>query len=118
MTGAGRLGRDLAEQASNYGAKIVAVHDAIHPAAQKMAADHPGATAVENLTELFEGDLDGLIVTTPPPREIGACEAGHRAGRASFHRKASRDDHGGRLSVSGSYRRLRGDDSLGIQSAL
>lgn len=77
IVGAGNLGVQHAAAAHAYGASVVAVFDPRREVAQSVAAPH-SATAVQSLEQLFDHDLDGLIVATPPPSRLEpirfACE--------------------------------------------
>jgi len=79
ITGAGALGTAHARAAREWGAEVVFIHDARLAAAQTLAAEF-GATATDNLEEIFARPLDGLIVATPPPIRIDpitlACRHG------------------------------------------
>ena len=63
-----------------YGAEVAAVQD-IHPeTAQQVATETDAEIATDELYVFFDCDLDGVIITTPPPvrREPvqRACERG------------------------------------------
>ena len=79
IIGAGNLGTQHARAALNFGAQIVAVHDARIEAAQKLA-DEFGALATTELNEVFAHDVDGAVIATPPPIRLepvrAACERG------------------------------------------
>jgi predicted dehydrogenase len=80
IIGAGNMGRAHQNAVAAYGARVVAVHDVIPEAAQKMATESGAETATTDLKTFFDCDLDGVVVATPPPvrREPVqmACERG------------------------------------------
>lgn len=80
IIGAGRMGRHHSNAITGFGARVVAVHDVLLEAAQNLAADGNAEIATDSLNDFFEIDLDGVVVTTPPPIRLKpiqmACERG------------------------------------------
>lgn len=80
ITGAGVMGRAHHKAVADYGAQIVAIHDARLEAAQKLAAECEGVLATDDLSAFYEREMDGVIIATPPPIRIEpvrmACERG------------------------------------------
>ena len=80
IIGAGRMGRAHQRSVAAYGAQVVAIHD-IHPeTAQQMATETDAGIATDELDVFFNREMDGVIVTTPPPVRLEpvrlACERG------------------------------------------
>ena len=80
IIGAGRMGGAHQRTVVAYGAEVVAVQD-IHPeTAQQMATETDAEIATDELGVFFDCDLDGVIITTPPPVRLEpvrrACERG------------------------------------------
>ena len=89
IIGAGNMGRAHQRSVLNAGECVVAVHDIRPQAAQQMASERVGGesfprfstpAATSNLEIFFDRQLDGVILTTPPPvRQEAirlACERG------------------------------------------
>tara|TARA_B100001123_G_C15241669_1_gene999337 strand:+ start:172 stop:1239 length:1068 start_codon:yes stop_codon:yes gene_type:complete len=66
ITGAGSQGTQLCNLAKNYGAKIVAVHDANIDAAKKLANIHNAKVSTTDFDKFFEEPMDGLLISTLP----------------------------------------------------
>ena len=80
IIGAGSMGRHHHGAVTAYGARVVAVHDVRREAARELAAHADAALATTALETFFEADLDGVVITTPPPIRLEpiqmACERG------------------------------------------
>src|SRR5205809_802696 len=80
IIGAGKMGQSHQRSVAAYGARTVAVHDVRLEAARQLAAEAGAAIATEDLDTLFDRELDGVILTTPPPVRVDpvrrACERG------------------------------------------
>ncbi len=80
IIGAGRMGRHHHSAVTNYGARIVAVHDVRIEAAQELASLAGTEIATDVLSNFFDVKLDGVVITTPPPVRLMpikmACERG------------------------------------------
>lgn len=80
IIGAGRMGRHHYNAIINYGACVVAIHDVQLEAAQELATVAGTAVATDVLSDFFDVELDGVVVTTPPPVRLEpiqmACERG------------------------------------------
>lgn len=80
IIGAGMMGRAHQRAVAAYGARVVAVHDVRLDAAQKMAGEVGADTATDDLHAFFGRELDGVVITTPPPVRLDpvrmACERG------------------------------------------
>ena len=65
---------------TNYGAKVVAVHDARLAAARELATHADAELATTGLDAFFEVEMDGVVITTPPPIRLEpikmACDRG------------------------------------------
>lgn len=80
IIGAGGMGRHHQRAVTDYGARIVAVHDVQLDAARTLAAATDGALATTALDTFFDVEMDGVVITTPPPIRLEpiqmACERG------------------------------------------
>ena len=80
IIGAGNMGRHHHGAVSNYGAKVVAVHDARLAAARELATHADAELATTGLDAFFEVEMDGVVITTPPPIRLEpikmACDRG------------------------------------------
>lgn len=80
IIGAGRMGRHHHSALTNYGARVVAVHDVQIEAAQELALLAGAEIATDVLSDFFDVKLDGVVITTPPPVRLEpikkACERG------------------------------------------
>ncbi len=80
IIGAGRMGGHHHSAVTNYGARIVAVHDVRIEAAQELASIANAEIATDVLSDFFDLKLDGVVITTPPPVRLEpikkACERG------------------------------------------
>lgn len=65
IIGAGAMGRSHANAAARYGSRIVGVHDVRVKAAQALAAEFD-AHATDDLADLFDRNLDLVVIATPP----------------------------------------------------
>ena len=80
IVGAGRMGRHHHGAITNYGARVVAVHDVQLEAAQELATVAKAELATDVLSDFFDVEMDGVVITTPPPIRLEpiqmACEHG------------------------------------------
>ncbi len=80
IIGAGRMGRHHCNAITNYGARVVAVHDVQFEAAQELATLANAELATDVLSDFFAIEMDGVVITTPPPIRLEpiqmACEHG------------------------------------------
>jgi predicted dehydrogenase len=80
IIGAGKMGQSHQRSVAAYGARTVAVHDVRLEAARQLADEAGAAVATDDLDTLFDRELDGVILTTPPPVRLEpvrrACERG------------------------------------------
>ncbi len=80
IIGAGNMGRHHHHAVTNYGAKVVAVHDMRLEAARELATCEDAQLATTALNDFFQVDMDGVVITTPPPIRLEpiemACERG------------------------------------------
>ncbi len=80
IIGAGNMGRHHLRVITEYGASIVAVHDVQLEAAHELATHADGALATTALDAFFDVDMDGVVITTPPPIRLVpiqmACDRG------------------------------------------
>ena len=67
IIGAGNMGRHHHGAVTNYGAKVVAVHDMRLAAARELAVHADAQLATTELDAFFDVDMDGVVITTPPP---------------------------------------------------
>ena len=66
IIGAGNMGRHHHGAVTNYGARVVAVHDVQLEAARELATHAESALATTELDAFFDVDMDGVVITTPP----------------------------------------------------
>ncbi len=80
IIGAGNMGRHHHGAVTNYGAKVVAVHDTRLAAARELATHADTELATTALDAFFEVEMDGVVITTPPPIRFEpiqmACDRG------------------------------------------
>ncbi|MDE0086529.1 MAG: Gfo/Idh/MocA family oxidoreductase [Candidatus Poribacteria bacterium] len=80
IVGAGTMGRHHQNVITNYGARVVAVHDVRLEAAQELATHARTELATDALNVFFDVEMDGVVITTPPPIRLEpiqmACENG------------------------------------------
>ncbi len=80
IIGAGNMGRHHYGAVTNYGAKVVAVHDTRLAAARELATDADAQLATTALDAFFDVEMDGVVITTPPPIRLEpirmACDRG------------------------------------------
>ena len=80
IVGAGVMGNRHEGRVADYGAQVVAVHDIHLPAAQELGTRAGAKIVTDDLERFFEAEMDGLIITTPPPVRVEpvrrACERG------------------------------------------
>lgn len=80
IIGAGRMGRHHYNAITAYGARVVAVHDVQLEAAQELATLANAELATDVLSDFFDVEIDGVVITTPPPIRLEpiqiACERG------------------------------------------
>ena len=80
IIGAGGMGRHHHRAVTDYGARVVAVHDVRLEAARELAAHAETALATTALDAFFDADMDGVVITTPPPIRLEpiqmACDRG------------------------------------------
>ncbi len=80
IIGAGRMGRHHCDAIVNYGARVVAVHDVLAEAAKTLAIHADAELSTDVLHAFFDVEMDGVVITTPPPVRLQpiqlACEHG------------------------------------------
>ena len=80
IIGAGSMGGHHHRAITDYGANVVAVHDVQLEAARELAMRADGALATTALDAFFDVDMDGVVITTPPPVRLEpiqlACDRG------------------------------------------
>ena len=80
IIGAGNMGRHHHRAITDYGARVVAVHDVRLEAARELAAHAETTLATTALDAFFDVDMDGVVITTPPPVRLEpiqmACDRG------------------------------------------
>ncbi len=80
IIGAGRMGRHHCDAVTNYGARVVAVHDVLSDAAKALTTHANAEHFTDVLHAFFDVELDGVVITTPPPVRLEpiqmACERG------------------------------------------
>ena len=80
IIGAGRMGRHHHSAITNYDARVVAVHDVQVEAAQELAMLADAELATDVLRDFFDVEMDGVVITTPPPVRLEpiqmACKHG------------------------------------------
>ena len=67
IIGAGNMGRHHHGAVTRYGAKVAAVHDVRLAAARELATDADAQVATTELDVFFDVEMDGVVITTPPP---------------------------------------------------
>ncbi len=67
IIGAGRMGAHHHNAVTGYGGRVVAVHDVRLDAARELATDSDTTLATTELDAFFGVEMDGVVVTTPPP---------------------------------------------------
>ena len=87
LLGAGRIGKVHARAiSSDPQARLVAVADAVAPAATALAAEH--GAEVRSLAEIeAAGDIDAVVICTPTDTHADLIERFARAGKAIFCEK-------------------------------
>lgn len=80
IIGAGNMGRHHQKAVTDSGAEVVAVHDMRLAAAQELALQADAALATTALDAFFDVEMDGVVITTPPPIRLEpiqmACDRG------------------------------------------
>ncbi len=80
IIGAGGMGRHHYKAITDYGARVVAVHDVVPETAQQLATLAGAEIAMDTLDTFFQAEMDGVVITTPPPVRLEpirrACERG------------------------------------------
>ncbi len=80
IVGAGNMGRNHQGAITRYGASVVAVHDVRLAAARELVTHTDGALATTDLDAFFDVEMDGVVITTPPPIRFEpiqmACDRG------------------------------------------
>ena len=80
IVGAGNMGRAHGRAVAAYGAQVVAVHSTRLDAAQQLATASGAEIATDELDPFFEHEIDGVVITAPPPVRLQpvrmACERG------------------------------------------
>lgn len=80
IIGAGRMGRHHHNAITGYGARVVAVHDVQLESAQELATFAEAELATDRLSDFFDIEMHGVVITTPPPVRFEpiqmACEHG------------------------------------------
>lgn len=78
IIGAGRMGRHHCDAVTNYGARVVVVHDVLLDAANALGAHSNAELSTDVLDDFFDTGIDGVVITTPPPVRLEpiqlACE--------------------------------------------
>ncbi|PKP75468.1 MAG: inositol 2-dehydrogenase [Alphaproteobacteria bacterium HGW-Alphaproteobacteria-6] len=87
LLGAGRIGKVHAHAiAGNADARLVAVADAVAPAAEALAAQY-GAAVRDAAAIIAADDIDAVVICTPTNTHADLIEAAARAGKAIFCEK-------------------------------
>ena len=80
IIGAGGMGGHHCKAIVDYGGRVVAVHDVRLEAARQLATLAGAALATDALNAFFDVEMDGVVITTPPPVRLEpiqmACERG------------------------------------------
>ena len=80
IIGAGRMGGHHYKAVTDYGGRVVAVHDVRIDAARELATDADAVLATTDLDAFFDVEMDGVVITTPPPIRFEpiqmACDRG------------------------------------------
>ena len=80
IIGAGSMGGHHHNAVTNYGSRVVAIHDVRLEAARELATRADGAFATTALDAFFDVEMDGVVITTPPPIRFKpiqmACDRG------------------------------------------
>ena len=80
IIGAGNMGRHHYSAVTDYGARVVAVHDMRREVARELASSANAELATTELDAFFDMDMDGVVITTPPPVRLEpiqmACDRG------------------------------------------
>lgn len=80
IIGAGTMGRHHHRAIVDYGGRVVAVHDVRPEAARQLATLAGARLATDVLETFFDVEMDGVVITTPPPVRLEpiqmACERG------------------------------------------
>lgn len=80
IIGAGRMGVHHHRAVTDYGGRVVAVHDVRLDAARELATHSDTALATTELDAFFDVEMDGVVITTPPPVRFEpiqmACDGG------------------------------------------
>ena len=80
IIGAGNMGRHHHNAVTNYGGRVVAVHDTRLEAARELASVADAQLATTELDTFFDVEMDGVVITTPPPIRLEpiqmACDRG------------------------------------------
>lgn len=67
IIGAGRMGRHHCDAITKYGVHVAAVHDVQIESAQALAEHASADMYTDDLNGFFETEIDGVVITTPPP---------------------------------------------------
>ena len=65
IIGAGRMGSHHHSAITNYGGRVVAVHDVRLAAAEELATFANAELATDVLDDFFDVEMDGVVITTP-----------------------------------------------------
>ena len=80
IIGAGGMGGHHHKAVTDYGGRVVAVHDVRPEAARELATRTEAAAATTDLDAFFDVEMDGVVITTPPPIRLEpvkmACDRG------------------------------------------
>ena len=80
IIGAGNMGRHHHKAVTDYGGRVVAVHDTRLEAARELASHAEAQLATTALDAFFDVEMDGVVITTPPPIRLEpiqmACDRG------------------------------------------
>ena len=74
IIGAGNMGRYHHKFVTDYGAEVVAVHDTRLEAARELASVADAQLVTTELDAFFDVDMDGVVITTPPPVRLEPIE--------------------------------------------
>src|SRR5437762_527165 len=88
FVGVGWIGRNRLETIAKSGlAEVVAIADASSQLASKAAESAPEAAIIESMDELFELEMDGVVIATPSALHAAQATAALEHGLAVFCQK-------------------------------
>lgn len=82
ILGAGRISHVHAKAVGEVGARLVAVYDVVHAAAEKLAARFGGSVALDVDAVLARPDVDAVIIATPTDTHVDYIVRCAEAGKA------------------------------------